>query len=827
METQDELVDKLIQYDIRKYLHSLNLFQNKEIVPLDENEISILCNLSSILALPNDDEKQMLAYEIITKLYINFHHEYPNLYTITYSILSRLGNFPNRDYLKTLIDETPKNEDSNFLIDLEIIAREAENTIYLQDNNQLLSTDFQKQFFNVLTKKKTYSVSAPTSAGKSFIFILAIVQRLLKNDKEIIILVVPTRALIKELSEKIIRELKKYNLFNKIDVRTVPIEEDEVSASGRVYVLTQERLNALLEQENISIDTCFIDEAQEIQNNRGVVLQNTIEQLLKKFPDVNIFFASPLIENPNYFNELFDLHNDANFSIEQISPVGQNILFLSQVNRQPEKIKIELMNSNSRKIDLGIFDSPFRFRDNNRIIELAQKITREDEMTLIYCNGASEAEKRALKLSEELEEVNDNEILTFIDFIKEDIHHEYSIIKCLKKGVAYHYGKMPTSIRTEIEQLASKGKLSYICCTSTLLQGVNLPAKNIIVYKPKKGNGNPMKRADFLNLIGRAGRLKFEFQGNIWCIEPNEWEEKSYEGEKLQRIESFFDTTLEKNIDKLLNIVDDKNNEGADYISVFGKFYSDFVIDQKPIDVYQNNDNYKQVKELLDKANKIQTTLTDEIIKKHYTIHPARLQKMYDYLYSQNGLSGLIPKKAFQQNANKNLKNIFKTINEIFLNKNDNQYTLYSLFANKWIHGKPLKEIINEHQDYYNIGDTNKAIREVLNIIEDQVRYVYVVNTHAYIDILKVVISERNPDFDLDTIPNLPLYLECGTSDPIILNLISLGLSRLTSIKLKNSRQFVCEEPSVNECFKALQNINIDILDIPEVCKREIKGLVL
>ena len=824
---QEEIIDKLIQYDIRTYLHSLGLVQNDKIEPLSEKEINILCNVSSILALSDDDDKQALAYEIITKLYISFRNKYPNLYTIAYSILSRLGNFPNRDYLKTLTDETPKNKDSNFLIDLEIVAREAENTIYLQDNNQLLSTDFQKQFFNVLTKKKTYSVSAPTSAGKSFIFILAIVKRLLKNDKEIIVLVVPTRALIKELSEKIIRELKKYNLFNKIDVRTVPIEEDEVSTNGRVYVLTQERLNALLEQENISIDTCFIDEAQEIQNNRGVVLQNTIEQLLKKFPDVNIFFASPLIENPNYFNELFNLHNDANFSIEQISPVGQNILFLSQVNRQPEKIKIELMNSDSRKIDLGIFDSPFRFRGNNRIIKLAQKITREDEMTLIYCNGASEAEKRALKLSEELEEINDNEILTLIDFIKEDIHHEYSIIKCLKKGVAYHYGKMPTSIRTEIEQLASKGKLSYICCTSTLLQGVNLPAKNIIVYKPKKGNGNPMKRADFLNLIGRAGRLKSEFQGNIWCIEPNEWEEKSYEGEKLQRIESFFDTTLEKNIDKLLNIVNGDNNEGTDYISVFGKFYSDFVIEHKPIEIYKDFRNFEQISNLLEESKMIQVNLPGEIIKKHYTIHPKRLQKLYDFFQTQNNLREWVPQKAFQPDVNKHLKKIFKTIDVTLLNRKNNQYKLYAVFASSWLHNKPLKEIIVKHKQHNNTEDINKAIREVLDIIEDQIRYVYVVNTHAYIDILKIVISERNPDFDFDTIPNLPLYLECGTSDPTILNLISLGLSRLTSIKLKNSRQFVCEEPSVNECLKVLQNINIDILDIPEVCKREIKGLVL
>lgn len=826
MKMQEEIIDKLIQYDIRKYLYSIGLVQDREIESLTEKEINMLTNVSSILALSNSDEEQALSYEIITKLYVNFHHEYPNLYSITYSILSRLGNFPNRDYLNTLTDELTENENSNILIELEVIAREFENTINLQDDNQLLLTDFQKHFFNVLTKKKTYSVSAPTSAGKSFVFVLAIIQRLLKNNTEKIVLVVPTRALIKELSEKIIKELKKYDLFNKVDVRTVPVEENDTINNGKVYVLTQERLNALMEQENININTCFIDEAQEIQNNRGVILQNTIERLLKKIPDVDIFFASPLIRNPNYFNKIFNLNATDCFFIERVSPVGQNILFLSQIHRKPEQVKIELINSLSHKIELGIFESPFRFRDNDRIIKLSQHITREDEMTLVYCNGPSEAEKRALKLSEELEEIDDDEILTLIDFIKEDIHGDYSIIKCLKKGVAYHYGKMPSSIRTEIEQLASKGKLNYIFCTSTLLQGVNLPAKNIIIYKPKKGNNSPMKRADFLNLIGRAGRLKYEFQGNIWCIDPNEWDEKSYEGEKLQKIESFFDISLSENINKVINIADGNNNEGADYISVFGKFYSDFVLDKKPIEIYQDNDNYEQVKKLLDKASKIQTTLPDEIIKKHYTIHLIRLQKMYEYLNSQSNLNNYIPKKAFQKYVNENLKNIFKIINEIFQNIYNNQYTLYSAFASSWIHNKPMYNIILDHQNLKKEKNIDQIIREVLDIIENKIRYIYVLHTYAYIDILKITILKKNLDFDLDSIPNLPLYLECGASDPVVLSLISLGLSRLTSIKLKNSNQFACEEPTVRNCLNLLQEININILDIPEVCKREVRALV-
>ncbi|WP_262481498.1 helicase-related protein, partial [Campylobacter concisus] len=208
-------------------------------------------------------------------------------------------------------------------------------------------------------------------------------------------------------------------------------------------------------------------------------------------------------------------------------------------------------------------------------------------LTLIYCNDPGEAEKRALLLTEKINNIDtDDEIIGLINFIKEDIHKDYSIIQCLKKGIAYHYGYMPSSIRAEIERLANIGKLRFVFCTSTLLQGVNLPAKNIIISRPNKGKNQPMNRADFLNLIGRAGRLLYEFQGNIWCIEPNQWELKSFEGSKLQEIGAYFETSLLTKTDEIIEIAKDQNNDSNE-VAVFGKFYLDFVINEKNIDKFK------------------------------------------------------------------------------------------------------------------------------------------------------------------------------------------------------------------------------------------------
>jgi len=831
---EKELINKLVVFDISQNLHQgLELIQTYEIL---EGEIEFLCKIASIKSLSESSEEQSLAYEIITKLFKNFSEKYPSLYSITYSILSRLGNFPNRELLKDFgFDESQLRQTP--IIKIETMTREIENSISLSDKKTLL-TDFQKQFFDVLTNENFYSVSAPTSAGKSFIFTLSIIKRFLNNKNEKIVLIVPTRALIKELSEKVFNGLKDYNLSNEISIRTVPLVEEENKDSGIVYILTQERLNTLINETDIIINTLFIDEAQEIQSNRGVVLQNTLELILKKFPKINLFFASPLISNPKYFNELLNLTYDDNHFTENISPVGQNIIFLSSITKKVKEAKIELLHNNEY-IRLGKINFNGNFRNTNRMITLANEITKENELTLIYCNNPSDTEKLALKIANTIvNEVNDESILSLIKFIEEDIHKDYSLIECLKKGVAYHYGKVPSTVRASIEKLASDKKLKFIFSTSTLLQGVNLPTKNIILFNPYKGSNQPMERRDFLNLIGRAGRLKYEFQGNIWCIDPSDWKSKSFEGEKLQTIESYYVKMLNEKTPLILELAKDyKNSENYDLLPVFGKFYADFLIGESKLQSEKKLQNKKELQEILNECGKYSLKIPTNIIQKHYSIHPRSLNDLYLFFSNEQNLQKWIPKNVFQKKKEfphyedgtyERLLKIFEKIDNIFLNRTNKQYQLYAKYASSWIHDNTLSEIIEDNHSFYlkNNPDRtiNTSIRETLDIIESHVRFQYVLYTSAYTDILKIIITEKNlTDEMYQKIPNLPLYLECGSADPIVINLISIGLSRLTSIKLKKSKYFTCENPTAINCFKALQNINVNHLDIPEICKQEIR----
>ena len=82
---------------------------------------------------------------------------------------------------------------------------------------------------------------------------------------------------------------------------------------------------------------------------------------------------------------------------------------------------------------------------------------------------------------------------------------------------------MPQEVRERVEQaFADPGSpIQFVVCTSTLLEGVNLPAKNIFVLSDKHGNSS-FTKIDFENLAGRAGRLTYDFSGNVVCVREEE-----------------------------------------------------------------------------------------------------------------------------------------------------------------------------------------------------------------------------------------------------------------------------------------------------------------
>ena len=100
----------------------------------------------------------------------------------------------------------------------------------------------------------------------------------------------------------------------------------------------------------------------------------------------------------------------------------------------------------------------------------------------------------------------------------------------LKNCTAYHHGKMPIHVRRTLEKAIKEKYISNIVCTTTLMQGVNMPAQNIIIRNPHlytrhHENEAELTSYDVANLRGRAGRLLKDFIGRTIVLDESEFEE--------------------------------------------------------------------------------------------------------------------------------------------------------------------------------------------------------------------------------------------------------------------------------------------------------------
>lgn len=835
-ENVDILIRKLEVASIHQQFP--NGFQPDSNIVLDDREINSLAGYSSMLSLSDEPDDISLSYEIITRL-IEFTNGGCNrVISVADLIFSRIGNFPGRTLLH---DRHLDSADVSISpsLKLECVAREAENTVYMDDERSILLTDFQYKFLSSLDNEDSLSVSAPTSAGKSFVLNLDLVRKIKADFGKSIVYVVPTRALISEVSHRI-RTTLRHEGLNEVIVRTAPfpVPKDKIKEAV-VYVFTQERLMSFINSQDGEpfISSLIVDEAHEIQNGkRGIVLQSAIDIVLSRFGTVKVLFASPLIKNPAYFLSLFGRTSNGRYFVEQVSPVSQNLILVSEVKLQPKKLEISLLSRN-KTVPVGQVNTNFRFRDAKvqQRANFALAISSNEESVISFSNWSSDAEKVACHIADLSSDFQpSNEILVFVDFIKREVHTEHPLAECIMKGVAFHYGNMPSLVRTGVENLFKNGHIKIICCTSTLLQGVNLPAKHIIIDNPMSGD-TPMTRADFLNLAGRAGRLLHEFHGNIWCIRPGEWNSDCYNGDRLQEISSAISSVMEDGGSAVQGILSDtgnKQNNVDEAEAAFGKLYHDYLLDPDLafVEKYRNEQNSDSLDKTIDAIQGVKVSLPLEILENNQSLRPDHLENLYEYLKSNISIRDAAPMSPYTDGAKGRMEEIFIVLEGCFEWSISDRYRSWvSLLAYKWVRGESIGRILSERVAYIKRNDpssnVSSTIRGCLRVLEEAIRFRLVKYFSAYLEILKHVALELELEDEIEHIEPYHIYLEFGSCNRHALNLMALGISRFTALHLEN-RFDLPSEVEAEAYLEKMKGMDIDAINMPILCRQEIKELL-
>lgn len=748
-----------------------------------------------------------------------------------------LDSLTNKLAIKMAIDRQYLNSDyrNNYPIPLKIQRYKSDFEHSILINNQLISLNrFQKDVYDAHTNNDTISISAPTSAGKSFILCTILLEELLNGYKNIVYLV-PTRALISQVEADLRGLIKKNKMEEVVNISTVPPQEDIDKSKSNVFVFTQERLHwFLIGNEFTPIHTLIIDEAHKIEDgNRGILLQQKLEETVKRNPKVKVYFSSPYTANPEIL--LDNVVNDSKKDKvnTQFVAVNQNLIYVTQLPRKPDQWQVQMCTV-EKSIDIGTInlkDKPGG--ELHKIVLISERFSDGESGSLIYCNGAADAERTSLLLFDLLEQNKvSNEIEELIKLVKQIIHPNYTLAKVLQKNIAFHYGNMPLLIRLEIEKLFTEGKIKYLICTSTLLEGVNLPAKSIFIRKPTRGRHNPLNQNDFWNLAGRAGRWGKEFSGNIICIEPNTWDVKPEPNKSKQVIKRAINI-IEEGGNELLKFIQDsaprnEANKRQDLEFAFGYYYIRYIINKE---IIPQTSFYK---EILLELKKVAPTIQipDYIIKRNPGISPLAQQKLFDYFEDNiNRIEELIPVYPSDENAFEEYTNLVGRIGKTISEYPHMLHASRAILLINWMTGKPLSYLINSsyksyqsNSKYKNIKTLPVVIREVMDDVETFVRFRFVKDSNCYIDILRYFLELRGKHDLLQYIPQLNLWLEFGVSQKTHLSLLSLGLSRNTVIEL--TKYIINTQMSKSEGLIWLKEQNLTQLELSPIIIEDIKKVL-
>ena len=470
------------------------------------------------------------------------------------------------------------------------IGSQAIQNLYHSDIDDSITLDkTQKEvvdLFQSLSPKRML-VSAPTSYGKTFL--LREILYLNRDRYKNILLVFPTVALLLENAGIMSWFVQKFNL----DYRIIKTVDDACAYDGnKIFVFTPERaLQLLASFPELKLDFFFFDEIYKIdedycndeldeKHDDGTEAKKVQQE--SSFLDEDrgktfrlaLYLLSKQVDEyylagPNLSQDRFGLGMRRFIELNHITvkEITFEPTLRITVNAYTSKIEEKLPPALPQPEQKAL--ARIGLAANEKVKDVVSYIDINDYgQTLLYCTTPAKAIEYSNKLSSAVGDTHaydayPDDFKAFIEHIRAeyDVDHsvdEWSLIQVLKNGFGMHHGKLPKYIQREILEQFNKGTFNTLFCTSTIVEGVNTDAKNMIILNPSKGR-KKLSPFDIKNIKGRAGRYHHCFVGRVF-----------YMNKELQEIEAA--DTLSLNFvtfsETELGVIDLDNAEYPDLLPI-------------------------------------------------------------------------------------------------------------------------------------------------------------------------------------------------------------------------------------------------------------------
>lgn len=345
-----------------------------------------------------------------------------------------------------------------------------------------------------LEDKSNYIISIPTASGKTVLGILPALKTILNGGKAIY-----AAPLISIQNEKV----KEFKAFEEhgIKVGKHPSNSDlSVMVFESFDALTRFSWNVLRE-----VDTLIIDEFHMIgEYSRGPTLESAITRAKIINPSLRIIALSATLKNIDEIEQWLD---------------GKTV----EHNYRPVPLNKEVL-------DAEMFNTKNK---NDVIVKIVEKAIEDNSQALSFVSTRRFTESLATYVAKKIDKKTTKEqkqkFKQVADKLLEVPKKKGSLptTTCLKlaeaaeKGVVFHHAGLFNEQKEIIEDEFRKGNILMITATPSLMYGVNLPSKYVVIRDHTRWTSNgpaSIPVFDYEQMSGRAGRPQYDDVGYSYLV---------------------------------------------------------------------------------------------------------------------------------------------------------------------------------------------------------------------------------------------------------------------------------------------------------------------
>jgi helicase len=427
----------------------------------------------------------------------------------------------------------------------------------------------------LLTDARSLAVRMPTSAGKTRVAELAIVHTLVSQLGSKCVYIAPYRALANEIEESFA------NLFHDLGyaASTVPggYDQDEMgeelAATDDVLVLTPEKLDLLFRLRADLLDQValiVIDEGHIVSDRqRGPKFELLISRLRRRIPEARFLMMSAVVPDVTLRDFAHWLGGDEGRSVSSdwrpsllkygcldwdgtrgtLRFVGDDIIdggleFIPNLVAQKEFPHVAAETGRMRRPKFPRSESKgdvaaevtYRYAPLGPVLIFAMQTNWAESIASALLRRIDLAELVGESIPQVFGLRREGRALAVAT---EWLGEDHLVTDLLRRGIAFHHGRLPDAVRDAIEQDFRARRLGVLVATSTLAQGVNLPVRTVVVHscrsKSEDGSTRILSARDYWNIGGRAGRAGAETEGMVIHIASSPYDVEDFNRYAVRR----------------------------------------------------------------------------------------------------------------------------------------------------------------------------------------------------------------------------------------------------------------------------------------------------